>query len=217
MELVAVGLDSQDGPLAYAVVDQEVEVCGTVQGITAFLVVENRPVADQLSQRLVAEDAQMPECRVGLQHPLQQGIGQILGVELRDPPMPFEELPPRLGVGFVEQVENRMDGALRDLAAVVVDVGQQVGDVAAVGLLVARGDERELPLGPRYGNVQQIGIIREGGNLIVDGRQDDGLLLPSLELVYRSHVNASAQLAVERIDLLVVGGDNADFGRLAGE
>lgn len=163
VELVAVGLDSQDGPLAYAVVDQEVEVCGTVQGITAFLVVENRPVADQLSQRLVAEDAQMPECRVGLQHPLQQGIGQILGVELRDPPMPFEELPPRLGVGFVEQVENRMDGALRDLAAVVVDVGQQVGDVAAVGLLVARGDERELPLGPRYGNVQQIGIIREGG------------------------------------------------------
>lgn len=76
VELVAVGLDSQDGPLAYAVVDQEVEVCGTVQGITAFLVVENRPVADQLSQRLVAEDAQMPECRVGLQHPLQQGIGQ---------------------------------------------------------------------------------------------------------------------------------------------
>ena len=110
-----------------------------------------------------------------------------------------------------------MDGALRDLAAVIVDVGQQVGDVAAVGLFVARGDERELPFGPRYGDVQQIGIIRECGNLIVDGRQDDGLLLPSLELVYRSHVNASTQLAVERIDLLVVGGDNADLGLLAGE
>ena len=131
--------------------------------------------------------------------------------------MPFEKLSPRLGVGFVEQVENRMDGTLRDLAAVVVDVGQQVGDVAAVGLLVARGDERELPLGPRYGDVQQIGIIREGGNLIVDGLQDDGLLFPSLELVDRGHVNTSAQLAVERIDLLVVGGDNADLGLLAGE
>lgn len=110
-----------------------------------------------------------------------------------------------------------MNGALRDLAAVVVDVGQQVGDVAAVGLFVARGDERELPFGPRYGDVQQIGIIREGGNLIVDGRQDDGLLFPSLELVDRGHVNASAQFAVERIDLLVVGGDNADLGLLAGE
>lgn len=85
MELVAVGLDSQDGPLAYAVVDQEVEVCGTVQGITAFLVVENRPVADQLSQRLVAEDAQMPECPGRPPTPAPTGIGQILGVELRDP------------------------------------------------------------------------------------------------------------------------------------
>lgn len=131
--------------------------------------------------------------------------------------MPLEKLPPRLGIGFVEQVENRMNGALRDLATVVVDVGQQIGNVAAIGLLVARSDERELPFGPRYGDVQQIGIVREGGNLIVDGRQDDGLLLPSLELVCRSHVNASAQLAVERIDLLVVGGDNADFGLLAGE
>ena len=131
--------------------------------------------------------------------------------------MPLEKLPPSLGVGFVEQVENRMDGALRDFAAVVVDVGQQIGDVAAVGLFVARSDERELPLGPRYSDVQQIGIIREGGNLIVDGRQDDGLLFPSLELVDRGHVNTSAQLAVERIDLLVVGGDNADFGRLAGK
>lgn len=206
VEPVAVSLDSQDGLFAHPVVDQEVEVRGAVRGITALLVVEKRPVADQLSQRLVAENAQMPECRVGLQHPLQQGIGQILGVELRDPAVPFEELPPRLGVGFVEQVENRMDGALRDLAAVVVDVGQQVGDVAAVGLFVARSDERELPLGPRYGDVQQIEIIREGDNLIVDGRQDDGLLFPSLELVDRGHVNTSAQLAVERIDLLVVGG-----------
>ena len=131
--------------------------------------------------------------------------------------MPFEELSPCLGIRFVEQVENRMNGTLRNLAAVVVDVGQQIGDVAAVGLLVARGDERELPLGPRYGDVQQIGIIREDGNLIVDGRQDDGLLFPSLKLVDRGHVNASAQLAVERIDLLVVGGDNADLGLLAGE
>ena len=159
----------------------------------------------------------MPECWVRLQHPLQQGIGQILGVELRDPAVPLEKFPPRLGIGFVEHVENRMDGALRDLAAVVVDVGQQIGNVAAVGLFVARGDERELPFGPRYGDVQQIGIIREGGNMIVDGRQDDGLLFPSLELVDRGHINASAQLAVERIDLLVVGGDNADFGLLAGE
>ena len=126
VELVAVGLDSQDGPLAYAVVDQEVEVCGAVRGIAALLVIEKRPVADQLSQRLVAENAQMLECRVGLQHPLQQGIGQILGVELRDPAVPFEKLPPRLGIGFIGQVENRMDGALRDLAAVIVDVGQQV-------------------------------------------------------------------------------------------
>lgn len=55
VELVAVGLDSQDGPLAYAVVDQEVEVCGTVRGIAALLVVEKRPVADQLSQRLGLE------------------------------------------------------------------------------------------------------------------------------------------------------------------
>ena len=85
-----------------------------------------------------------------------------------------------------------------------------------VRLFVARSDERKLPLGPRYGNVQQIGIIREGGNLIVDGRQDDGLLFPSLKLVDRGHVNTSAQLAVERIDLLVVG-DNADLSRLAGK
>ena len=217
VELVAVGLDSQDGLLAHPVVNQEVEVRGAVRGVAAFLVIEKRPVADQLSQRLVAENAQMPKCRVGLQHPLQQGIGQILGVELRDPAVPLEELPTGFGVGFVEQVENRMDGALRDLAAVVVDVGQQIGNVAAVGLLVARSDERELPFGPRYGDVQQIGIVCEGGNLIVDGRQDDGLLLPSLELVDRGHVNTSAQLAVERIDLLVVGGDNADFSLLAGE
>ncbi len=170
VELVAVGLDSQDGPFAHPVVDQEVEVRGAVRGIAALLVVEKRPVADQLSQRLVAEDTQMPECRVGLQHPLQQGIGQILGVELRDPAVSLEKFPPRLGVGFVEQVENRMDGTLRDLAADVVDVGQQIGNVAAVGLFVARSDERELPFGPRYGDVQQMGIIREGGNLIVDGR-----------------------------------------------
>lgn len=217
VELVAVGLNSQDGPFAHPVIDQEVEVRGVVRGIAALLVVEKRPVADQLSQWLVAENAQMPEYRVSLQHPLQQGIGQILGVELRDPAVPLEELPPSLGVGFVEQVKNRMDGALRDFAAVVVDVGQQISNVAAVGLLVARSDECELPLGPRYGDVQQIGIIREGGNLIVDGREDDGLLFPSLELVYRGHVNTSAQLAVERIDLLVVGGDNADLGLLAGE
>ena len=126
VEPVAVGLDSQDGPFAHPVIDQEVEVRGVVRGIAALLVVEKRPVADQLSQWLVAENAQMPEYRVSLQHPLQQGIGQILGVELRDPAVPLEELPPRLGIGFVEQVENRMDGALRDLAAVVVDVGQQV-------------------------------------------------------------------------------------------
>ena len=66
VELVAVGLDSQDGPFAHSVVDQEVEVCGAVGGIAALLVVEKRPVADQLTQRLVAEDAQMPECWVSL-------------------------------------------------------------------------------------------------------------------------------------------------------
>lgn len=49
VELVAVGLDSQDGPLAHPVVNQKVEVCGAVRGITTLLVVENRPVADQLS------------------------------------------------------------------------------------------------------------------------------------------------------------------------
>lgn len=85
VKLVAVGLDSQDGAFAHPVVNQKVEVRGTIRGIAALLVVEKRPVADQLSQWLVAENAQMPECRIGLQHPLQQGIGQILGVELRDP------------------------------------------------------------------------------------------------------------------------------------
>lgn len=57
VEPVAVGLDSQDRPFAHPVVDQEVEVCGTVRGIAALLVIEKHPVADQLSQRLVAEDA----------------------------------------------------------------------------------------------------------------------------------------------------------------
>lgn len=66
VKLVAVGLDSQDGAFAHPVVDQEVEVRGTVRGIAALLVVEKRPVADQLSQRLVAENAQMPECRFSL-------------------------------------------------------------------------------------------------------------------------------------------------------
>lgn len=66
VEPVAVGLDSQDGPFAHPVVDQEVEVRGAVRGIAALLVVEKRPVADQLSQLLVAEDAQMPQCRVSL-------------------------------------------------------------------------------------------------------------------------------------------------------
>ena len=66
VEPVAVGLDSQDGLFAHPVIDQEVEVCGAVRGIVAFFVVEKRPVADQLSQRLVAEDAQMPQCRVSL-------------------------------------------------------------------------------------------------------------------------------------------------------
>ena len=102
VELVAVGFDSQNGTFAHPVVDQEVEVRGAVRGRAALLVVEKRPVVDQLSQRLMAENAQMPECRVSLQHPLQQGVGQIFGVELRDPAMPFEKLPPCLGVGFVE-------------------------------------------------------------------------------------------------------------------
>lgn len=52
VELGAVGLDSQDGTFAHPVIDQKVEVRGAVRGITALLVVEKRPVADQLSQWL---------------------------------------------------------------------------------------------------------------------------------------------------------------------
>ena len=107
MELVAVGLNSQDRRLL-AVVDQEVEVWRRSR--IKALVVEAR-----CGSTVAAAGGENAQNTVHPSAPAPTGHRS----DSRSRTHPSVRLaPPRFGTGFIEQVENRMNGA-RDLAAVV--------------------------------------------------------------------------------------------------
>ena len=85
---------------------------------------------------------------------------------------------------LIEIVEDGGYLAVGDGAVVVMDVVKQVHDVAVVLLFVACHHKAELLLGTRDSHIQNVGIIGKWSNLVIYHTHDDGILFPTLELVY---------------------------------
>lgn len=136
VKFVSVGFDCQHGLFAHPVVNQKIKMRSSIGDVATFIVVEQRPVADELPQGLMTNDSQVAKMSILGQNFFQQAESQILGVEPRNPEMFFEKCLPGLGVLFVKQVENRTNPALRYRAVIIRDIGYQIGDMTAFGLFV---------------------------------------------------------------------------------
>ena len=90
--VVAIGLNRKHRLFGDVIDNEEIEVGAEMSDVLTFILIKQRPVANYIAERSVAQDAQVSELRVFSENVFKQGLCEVFGVIFRHILVPCEEI-----------------------------------------------------------------------------------------------------------------------------